>query len=201
MNSICVRKATENDNFFRIASCLYLTDPYIYPAAFGNDRDRAARAISVLMSIENCLLSYKNMLVALADDEICGVLLFTKGDSNWELNEYVDRIHTMIPSIDNFIYVSDTYFSVAANTPPDAEVEVIACCVKPSFRNMGIGEKLIHGIFYLYPDCPMSLDVLANNTAAIRLYQKCGFEITESFRGFSMEESSRPDCYRMVKSQ
>ena len=50
-----------------------------------------------------------------------------------------------------------------------------------------------------YNDYFINLDVLADNPAAISLYKKYGFEITESYKGFSLIESARPDCLHMVR--
>ena len=87
MANIVVRRAKTTDNLLGIASCIYLTDPFIYPAAFGADIHQAAYAISKLMSIENGLLHPDNIAVALYEEEICGILLINKDGAKWDLNQ------------------------------------------------------------------------------------------------------------------
>ena len=55
MTEAVIRNARETDDFYQIAACLYLTDPFIYPAAFGDKPHEAAQAISALMGIPNGL--------------------------------------------------------------------------------------------------------------------------------------------------
>ena len=166
MDNIVVRCAKKTDNLLGIASCVYLTDPFIYPAAFGVDVNQAAYAISKLISIENGLLHPDNLAVALCEEEICGILLINKDGAKWDKNQCVDLIQGIVPSIENFNYVSDVYFSVESVAPPENHIEVIACCVMPEFRNMGVGKKMLNWLIQEYTKYTLTLDVLANNPAA-----------------------------------
>lgn len=104
-----------------------------------------------------------------------------------------------MPSIENFNFVSNVYFSVESAAPPENHIEIVACCVMPRFRNMGIGKRMLDWLIKEYSRYTLALDVLANNPAAISLYKRCGFKITEEHKGFSLEETTRPDCYRMIR--
>lgn len=199
MSNVIVRRARNTDDLLRIASCIYLTDPFIYPAAFGTDVHQAAYAISKLMGIEDGLLHPDNLALAFYEEEICGILLYNKEGAVWDRSKCTDLVREIVPSIENFAYVSEVYFSVESATPPKNHIEVIAYCVMPGFRNMGVGKRMLDWLMKEYPEYTLTLDVLANNPAAISLYQKCGFRITEELKGFSLEESTRPDCYRMAR--
>lgn len=199
MGDVIVRHARNNDDYKKIASCIYLTDPYIYSAAFGAEIQLAAYAISKLMAINGGLFSCDNLVLALCGDEICGVLLYNKDGVTWNLKECIDEIQGIVPNEKDFIYVADTYFSVEAAVPPANHMEIIACCVMPGFRNMGIGKMMLNWLIQEYPEHILTLDVLVDNGAAINLYKKCGFEIVEELKGFSLDEKSRPDCYHMVR--
>jgi len=199
MSNVIVRRARNTDDIPRIASCVYLTDPFIYPAAFGTDAHQAAYAISKLMGIEDGLFHPDNLAIAFHEEAICGILLYNKDGAVWDQNQCADLVHGIVPNSDNFAYVSEVYFSVESTTPPKDHIEVIACCVMPEFRNMGVGKSMLDWLITNYPTYTFTLDVLANNPAAISLYKKFGFQITEALKGFSMEESTRPDCYHMIR--
>ncbi len=200
MDNIIVRQPTSTDDFSKIASCIYLTDPFIYPAAFGTDIAKATCAISKLMNIKNGLFHLNNLVLAFHEEEICGVLLYNKNGSEWDVNKNIDLLQGIVPSIENFRLVSEVYFSIEATPPPIGHVEVIACCVMPEFRNIGVGKLMLEWLIREYSNHTLTLDVLANNSAAINLYKKCGFVIMNEFTGFSLEESERPDCYRMIRT-
>lgn len=199
MANIIVRYARNTDDLLKIASCIYLTDPFIYPVAFGTDIHQAAYAISKLMSMEDGLFHPDNLALAFHGKDICGILLYNRNGAVWEQSQCTDLIQGIVPSIENFNYVSEVYFSVESATPPEDHIEVIACCVMPGFRNRGVGKQMLDWLIKEYSEYTLTLDVLANNSAAISLYQKCGFKITEELKGFSLEESTRPDCYRMAR--
>lgn len=199
MSNVIVRRARNTDDLLRIASCIYLTDPFIYPAAFGTDIDQATCAMLKLMGIENGLFHPDNLALALHGEDICGILLYNKDGAVWDRVQCADLVQGTVPSNENFDYVSEVYFSVESVTPPEDHIEVIACCVMPEFRNMGVGKRMLDWLVSEYFEYTLTLDVLANNSSAIGLYQKCGFKITEELKGFSLEESTRPDCYRMVR--
>ena len=199
MANIVVRKAENTDDYKKIASCIYITDPFIYPVAFGVNIDRAVCAISKLMTIKNGLFHPDNVALAFYGKEVSGVLVYNKNGATWNSNECITAVQENIPSIENFIYASDEYFVAEAVAPPTNHIEVIACSVMPKFRNMGVGKKLLNWLIQEYPEYTLTLDVLANNQAAINLYKRCGFRIVEEIKGFSLKEELRPDCYRMER--
>lgn len=49
--------------------------------------------------------------------------------------------------------------------------------VEERYRGQGIGRRLLEFVTALYPDHLFRLEAEADNHNAIRLYQKCGFEI------------------------
>ena len=199
MNDITIRAACATDPFREIAACLYLTDPFIYPGAFGEARDAAASAISALMKIEHGLFHYQNIDLVLHRDKICGVLLHSDPNARWEQAVCNAAVGPFLPDLSDFIRVSEAYFSQEVQQPGKDRVEVIACCVLPEYRKLGIGAALMTHFMAQHRDKTVTLDVLAENAAAIALYQKCGFVIKEAYKGFHLAEEKRPDCYHMVR--
>lgn len=49
--------------------------------------------------------------------------------------------------------------------------------IKDAFRGQGIGKVFLDFVADKYPDCLLRLEVEEENARALRLYQKCGFEI------------------------
>ena len=169
MSNVTVRRVRNTDDLLRIASCVYLTDPFIYPAAFGADAHQAAYAISKLMGYEGGLFHPDNFAVAFHEEEVCGILLYNKDGAVWDGSRCADLVQGIVPSIENFAYVLETYFSVESAIPPEGHIELVACCVMPEFRNMGVGKHLLDWLVKEYPEYTLTLDVLADNPAAIRL--------------------------------
>ena len=197
MSKIVVRPANKNDNFLQIALCIYLTDPFIYPAAFGCDQSKATQAIAALMRIEGNLFHYSNILVACADNQICGILLYNQFGAKWNEKECNNAVKDHISNMDDFAYVTKTYFAAESACPSANRIEIVACCVLPDFRKMGIADMLLTQLSSHYKGSVFTLDVLADNLAAITLYTKCGFTIVAKMKGFSIDKSELPDCYRM----
>lgn len=199
VDKITVRIAKETDDKLRISKCIFFTDPFIYPAAFGEDVNNAALAISKLMNIDNGIFNIKNILIAISNEEICGILLFNRKGLKWDSNQCLEIIRNIIPSIDDFNCASNKYFMEVSKKPEKKHIEIIACCVMPEFRNLGVGGIMLESLFNKYPGYNFTLDVLADNFFAIHLYEKHGFKIEKKIKGFNIEETSKPDCYHMIR--
>ena len=49
--------------------------------------------------------------------------------------------------------------------------------LKEAYRGLGIGKQFFDFLFRKYPDHLFRLEAEAENTRAIRLYEKCGFSV------------------------
>lgn len=74
---------------------------------------------------------------------------------------------------------------------------MINVCVKEKTRGSDIGGKMLDSFLDLEQG-KTELFVLADNTAAVRLYEKKGFRIVEELQGFNVESHELP-CYRMMR--
>lgn len=198
---IHVRYAYEADNFMNIARCIYMTDPFIYPSAFGPDIENASRTITKLMTIEGNLFDYRRLIVATIDDQIKGILMYSEPGITWNQQKCNEAVQDCIPSMRDFQYVSKNYFSEEVAISQANHVEIVACCVAPDARQQGLAKRMFQYIIAEKQGYTMSLDVLADNQAAIALYSKCGFAIANSYKGFSMPPDSPPDCYHMARAK
>jgi len=199
VNTVKIRAANEKDNFIKIADCIYDTDPFIYPTAFGEDKKSAVQAIAKLIGIRESLLSYRNILIAVLDEKICGVLLYNEHGAEWNTEQYYSHIQEHVPNKEKFEYASAHYFIEEARPPKHNHIKVVALCVAPSNRRMGIAKALLASLLKEKRNSIIELDVLADNESAIRLYARCGFSVTNEFKGFSFTEETRPNCYHMVR--
>lgn len=74
---------------------------------------------------------------------------------------------------------------------------VVNICVDRKHRQKGIGTALMKHCVELYGDKPMHLDVVAENTSALRLYRSFGFEVEREYEGFAGERTVT--CLHMVR--
>lgn len=199
MRNIIIRHATSTDDFLEIAKCLYLTDPYIYPTAFGSDIDKASSAITKLINREECLFNYKSIYIATMEGKICGVLLYNEYGSCWDTDIYYNLIKEYISDKERFVYAANNYFIDCSKKPKYGYIDIVALCVLPEYRRMSVSSSLLKTFIEEKSGNTLTLDVLADNSTAIHTYKKFGFSITNNYKGFGFTEETRPDCYHMVR--
>lgn len=200
MSMIDVRTANKSDCFLKIAECIYATDPFIYPTAFGYDKEKAVLAISELIKIPGSLFHYSNIVVAVNDNSVCGMLLYNEQGAEWDTERFYLLVNEFLEDKQKFEYASNTYFEEEAKRPEEDHIEIVAVCVAQEYRGRGIASKLLTAFIEMKANKTLELDVLSNNESAIRLYSRCGFQITAQYKGFSITEATRPDCYHMVRA-
>lgn len=67
----------------------------------------------------------------------------------------------------------------------DGELDVLTFCVSPTRRKQGIGEALIrHAVNHNPAPVSVHLEVAADNLAARRLYERCGFSLVGIRKGY-----------------
>jgi len=59
----------------------------------------------------------------------------------------------------------------------EGEAEILTLGIDPARQRQGLGERLLHEILALAVETTVFLEVAADNTAAIRLYEKAGFRL------------------------
>ncbi len=66
------------------------------------------------------------------------------------------------------------------------EGDVLTLCVRPGWRRQGVGERLLrHALEHSFTGAgTYHLEVAFDNAAARRLYERCGFAVTATRRGY-----------------
>jgi len=75
------------------------------------------------------------------------------------------------------------------------DVELMTIAVAPKYRGKGVGAALLKACFedlLMTPSRRMILEVAADNPAAIRLYQKLGFEKMSERKGYYARPDGQP---------
>ena len=90
------------------------------------------------------------------------------------------------------------YFDTYKQMPSEM-VSMINICVSESLRGKSIGKKMMEA-FFQQVSGPYELVVLKENPAAIHLYKKMGFSITETFWGLGHREDD-VECYQMRRNR
>ncbi len=197
-----VSNASSMDKKIEIAKCIYKTDEYIYPEAFGEDQNLATKAIARIIGMDDSLMDYRNLIVARYNGEVCGVCIINDGSGKWDVKSIEKRIgfDLLTESLkDGFYYVSNEYFSKQINVE-DNMIELVACCVDEGFRRKNVANKMLDYIVNQFHDKPIRLTVLKNNDAAIELYKKHKFKTVESdIDGFAPAGLKKPKCNVMIR--
>lgn len=195
-SDICIRNVLPTDDVNSIAELIYKTDPYIYPTAFGNLR-KAKKHIPNFLSIESNPYFRKNIKLAVADDEIVGLVVILKQSpkTKYKFEEYTGS-HPDVPK--NYLHTATNYFnSIYEYLENDEDVYIPCVCVKETSRGKHIGKLLVLNAIRECSDKNIHLHVLCENERAIQLYEKCGFKKISQNEGYSISEH-KPKCLKMT---
>jgi len=196
--------ARGNDNKVEIGRCIYDTDRYIYPEAFGEDREIAAQAISRLIGMDRYVFDYKNLLLARYNGHVCGVCLFSDGEAVWNgeaIRERLGKDDLAKQRQEGFDHAESDYFKhITERNPGENHIELVACCVDEGYQRKGVAKAMLDKLVEIAGDRPIRLTVLFDNEAAINLYSKKGFTVIEDdIDGFSPKGLIPPKCKIMER--
>lgn len=192
---IC-RKALPGDSIPDIAKYIHLTDPYIYPTITRNPQDPDWEKLIASAAVqENSIFSLSRISVVLYRGKIIGIACVIPCSSPLSLSGI-----TVAESLrDGFRKADEGYFSPLIRESADLDgYNITNVCIDECHRGFGVGTLLLQHCIEEYGTHTLHLDVIASNSAAIRLYQKFGFEISDAYNGFSGSEQPLP-CYRMTR--
>ena len=183
----------------QLGGLLYDTDSFIFPAAFG-DRETAIKILTALISQNvDSMFSIDRFFVAETEHgDFVGLILWIKGPLKWSaehLRTVAQTNNLVLPS--SFQNVYKEYFSRYHDTP-DQTVAILNVCVTAKQRGKGIGTQMMSAFCQALSRYKMELCTLANNTPAVRLYEKLGFFTVDQIAGFALGPT-KPDCLVMAR--
>ena len=196
MDDIVIRKATKDDNFEEIAELIYETDPYIYPHWFHDDIEECKEVIVPLLDKEGFFFNYKSMHLVIdkKTDKIIGLIQLIDKDTNFDYDytELMNKDRSYKFTIENYI------FELINELRESGLPYFSNIVVHHDYRGLKLGSIMMDYILKAVKDkyYKFILDVLAENPAVVRLYEKMGFVITEKNMGFK-DEKEKIEEYRM----
>ena len=194
-NDITVRRATLRDAV-AVATYVWQTDAYIYPSVVASPDepiwlDFIARSLTDAGSVFFC----DRVLVAEVQGKVVGVCTFFRcGAALHFVMPTAARIHEGLDYVDR-----EYYRPLIAEYAARDGLCISNLCVDANFRSCGVGGKLLDGVFALFPNCDIVLDVIEDNHAACRLYEKKGFAVTKRYMGFGGKTNASVPCLEMVR--
>ena len=191
-----IREANITDNFEEIAELIYETDPYIYPHWFHGDVEECKKTLVPLLDQEGFFFNYKNMylLIDKKTNKIIGLIQVIDKDTdfNYDYTELMNKDKDYKFTIENYIFelieiVEETGLPYFSNV-----------VIHHDYRGLKLGSMMMQNILEKnkHKYYKFILDVLAENPAAVRLYEKMGFTITEKNMGFK-NDTEQIEEYRM----
>ena len=192
MNNIVYRKAQKSDSIREIAKLLYLTDPYIYPAASPSFEGIWCEVIKGCLEDEQDFYYQNNLYVAECEGRIVGVIAAVQNGKAYRFAEFAPKSAVAQEVWEGY------YTPLAEECLLLSGQTVVNFCTDPAYRAKGIGKGLFAYYLSLFQGETIYLDVLADNNAAIGLYQSFGFQIVKGYKGFG-GGGVGVDCYHMIK--
>lgn len=197
MNEYDCRKVNKTDRVEKIAEYLHLTDEHIYPTICPDPQDAAwVTYVAQAMDTPRHLFYREHLSVVTCGGEIVGVMctvpcgvpltVAVEGDVPSSLEKGLSQTEKgyFLPLIEE----SATYNGW----------NVVNVCISPDHRGKGIGKRLMVYCVETYGRQTICLDVIASNTAAVKLYESVGFAVEREYNGFSRDGKPLL-CYHMVR--
>ncbi len=196
----CIRDETdihiaERAELPSAAEILYDTDPYIYPAAFGNKK--TARKLFPELVGGTGIFQAENFFTAKVNGDVVGILsAFSAATDDSEKYIEIAEKTGNVPA--SFADVCRDYFADLPQYTKDRQNAIyISCiCVKDTCRGNRIGEQLLKYALDKFAGKTVLLHVLSDNAAAVALYEKYGFKTVEEEDGYS-PSGPKPRCLLM----
>ena len=177
-----------------IATLIYETDPYIYPALFGYGEDGIYNAQTILGRLlkqgNDKMFALDNIFAVFNGGDIAGIILWNKGDLQWNADVLLEAAKQIKVVLDkeSVAKVRNGYF-FNYDKDSNAFISIINVCIKSEFRGRGYGSFLMRRFIDEHKNEPMELCVLSNNRSAIKMYESCGFNISKQDIGFSVNDN------------
>ncbi len=187
-------RALSRDELSEAGRILYLTDPYIYPAAFGS-AENAAEAFVRLADVRDGMFAREHLLAAVEDGVVAGVLAAYER-SVWQRGTLAALFAEMgKPLPPHAQEAEDGYFLPAAAGERGC-LYILCVSVAPAFRGRGVASALLRAAL-ARSSREAVLECLADNPGALHLYEKFGFRPVARYDGFACAGEAAPPVVKL----
>ena len=162
-----------------VGRLIYHTDPYVYPDFFV-DINTAEKVAKGLLNTNN-VYNYKNILVGRINGEIAGFLTILDSypsDNHKEMEKAFLSSIGYLPK--KFEKVMEGYFDTLSSGW--VGTQILSLSVLPEYRRLGVAKKMLNS---LPKGKTYSLACVKDNKVARHLYERCGFEYSYEYPGYT----------------
>ncbi|MGN1104893.1 MAG: GNAT family N-acetyltransferase [Candidatus Coproplasma sp.] len=184
-----IRKMQPGDDIDQVAKLIYLTDLYIYPNWFDSMQD-GIKVIARMIDLPT-LYNRENITVAVLADGFIAGMAVSKQTPFVEEEVAISRAFKLanVKEDERTKHVFKVYYSLMGEKKDGYYIANIA--VDPACRKQGIAGALIESLTAGKDFC--TLECVAANDGAWRLYQRLGFKIEYEYPGVH-----GVPCYKMT---
>ena len=194
------------EQYEEISRLIFETDPYLYPAIFGEGDKGEQKAIDILPSVfesgKDAMFAKNNLFVLFNKERVIGLILWCDKGMKWDSQVLLDIANEKGIEIEkeNIARVQSEYVDSRYSDEKQTQklISLINVCVDRNFRGVGAGTYMLECFVNEHFEEPMELAVLADNSPGIRLYQRFGFRIEQEVDGFSLSPE-KPKCMIMKR--
>ena len=188
--------------FEQISKLIYETDPYIYPALFGEGGVDTAKILlpSLFETGEDAMFRKDNLFLLYdrSSGDVAGLILWISGSLTWNEEFFLKKAaeSEIALSDEQVKLVKAQYVGARYLEETKDQISLINICVDSNQRGMGLGKLMLDEFICQHSESDMNLCVLLDNESAIALYKRCGFQEVRKSRGFSLS-TEKPLCLDM----
>lgn len=195
-NPVC-RKARASDSVYAIAKCIHQTDSYIYPTICPSYDDEGwVSLIRACLSNNKNVFSIDHFFVAEVDERVLAIACVIPAGKAFTFCEGIEPPAALKEGIQR---AEKGYFApLFEDNMRLVGYNIVNLCVDSDHRKRGIGKALLSYVIEACAGSDLYLDVIADNFPAIGLYKSLGFEVVESYHGFSGTDEVLP-CLHMKR--
>lgn len=172
------------DDYQKSAELIYLAGDSVYQYLFRSERN-SLNAIKNDFKKETTLLSYKNAYNLCINNEVVGIILaypqkeFSRRSVNSAFVIFRNNSFLKYPGLIYRSFRLNKRGNFSSHKRNSIYLAVLA--ITPEQQSRGYGKMLLEYLLQeIYPQREVNLEVVQDNTNAINLYKKFGFEVTHT---------------------
>ncbi len=190
-------KLISKDEYSAVAKLIYQTDAYLYPDLFGSI-ENAKKLLPYLLEDKRSHWYKDYIYVAKENGSVIGIITVIPFNVDWNYASVQMAYMECGLELDDRVKAVCEYFAKASE---NIGIGASACniCIREDYRGNGIGSFMLEKVIEMVGHNNIELSVLADNTAAIHLYEKYGFVTVRQFYDYGGYGNPPILCNFMVR--